>query len=136
MWMWRGRWRKIPIGYRFPGGTLKEICDLFFLGIPAERVRPFRDIPCGDFVHADEANVSKAGTMFAYMCSVAVNEGLVASKDVLYSLDGTAWDQVFKAAFLVVQGKAQATKKRRIARPEEKSYATVFDWTRHPAYNQ
>ncbi len=134
MWCWRGRWRKIPTNYRFPGGTLKEVCDLFFFGIPADKVTPFREIPCSEFLPADEANVSKAGTMFAYMCSVAIQAGLVPSKEALYSLSGAAWDQTFNAAFMIVQGKAQVTKKRRIARPEEKSYATVFDWTRHSSY--
>lgn len=136
MWLWRGRWRKIPVDYRFPGGSLKEVCDLYYFGLPAQQVRPFRDIPCGEFVRADEANVSKAGAVFDHVCAVAVETGLAASKEALLAAGRAEWDRVFKAVFTVIVARAQGTKKRRIARPEEKSYVTILDWTRHASYGQ
>jgi hypothetical protein len=130
LWCWRGRFRKIPPNYSFPGGSVKEVCDLFFFGVPAEHIRPFRMISCSDFVKADEQKVSKARAVYDHICSIALENSLVSSRDALHALEYREWDRVFKAAFQMVSERAQATKKRRLARAEEKSYSTVFDWTR------
>jgi len=58
----------------------------------------------------------------------------------LVALQASEWDKVFKQVFTIVTQKVQLTKKRRLARPEEKSYSTVFDWltetSKHQALGQ
>ena len=44
------------------------------------------------------------------------------------------WDELFKIAFDIIAVKVQATKKRKLARPEEKSLVTAYDWIMEPAY--
>jgi len=133
-WSWRGRYRPIPPNYRFPGGTVKEVCDFFMLGIPGQKIKPFRLMVCSDFMKDDEPKFSKASSLFDHICKAAVVMKLVTQKDQLYSLSVVQWDVLFKKVFELIGTMAQASKKRKIGRSEEKSYSTVFDWTKNEEY--
>jgi len=133
-WSWRGRYRPIPPNYRFPGGTVKEVCDFFMLGIPGQKIKPFRLMVCSDFMKDDEPKFSKASSLFDHICKAAVVMKLVTQKDQLYSLSVVQWDVLFKKVFELIGTMAQASKKRKIGRSEEKSYSSVFDWTKNEEY--
>ena len=43
-WVWGGKFRPVPEDFEFPTNqsSLKGVMDLYFAGIPAKRIRPFR----------------------------------------------------------------------------------------------
>jgi len=69
-WAWKGRFHPVPEGYRFPKCSTKALWDLWWGGIPRERIGPLRQLKSFDFgQRSDITNLSKARKVMHVLCT-------------------------------------------------------------------
>jgi hypothetical protein len=64
-WAWNGRIHPVPEGWKFPYKNLlpKHLWDLWYFGIPAQRIRPFRFFRTFDVAAGGAKHLSSAKTV-------------------------------------------------------------------------
>lgn len=96
---WGGRLRPVPEEWSFPKGSVKTLCDLFVMGIPAIKVRPFRKILGRDLRRSDQGKFYKAEYVFNHIVGTAVTLKLITSAAGMSTVTLAQWDTMFSAAF-------------------------------------
>jgi len=82
-WTWKGRFHPVPEGFRFPKCTTKAVWDLWWDGLPVERIRPLRHLKSFDLSRADGNNMSKARKVlkaltveltYEHVCALSISD--------------------------------------------------------------
>ena len=77
-WTWKGRFHPVPEGFRFPKCTTKAVWDLWWDGLPVERIKPQRHLKSFDLSRADGNNMSKARKVLKALTGELTDEDVSA----------------------------------------------------------
>lgn len=135
VWSWGGKLdRPVPMDFEFPKTkcAVKEICDMFFSGIPAQNIRPFHFIKSMQLKRDQQSAFCKAMTVFRTISERAATIGSeqfgTTSVAELYKVRLTTWDQLFTQAFLTLLDDIKACRNGKVVHnPGEMSYSTFYD---------
>jgi hypothetical protein len=131
LWYWKGKYRRIPVDYRFPRESTKSICDLFMFGEPVKEVPPFRNLSTKDFLREDQQYYVRAKAVFGFMTKKITEQRGFASADAVYTMTIQAWDEAFASAFTASIEQLRQTKPRLATlHPQTKSINTFYDWVK------
>jgi hypothetical protein len=78
LWTWKGRLHPVPEGFRFPKCTTKAVWDLWWDGLPVERIKPLRHLKSFDLSRADGNNMSKARKVLKALTGELTDEDVSA----------------------------------------------------------
>ena len=95
---WGGRIRPVPEDWSFPRGNVKTMCDLFVIGVPALKIRPFRRVHGQTLRRSDQQYFYKAEFVFQHILSTAVERELVTAL-AMRTVTLAQWDDIFAASF-------------------------------------
>ena len=91
--------RPVPAGWRFPHPCqVKTMCDMFQIGIPALKVRPFKKIHGCNLLRADQSYFYRAESVFNYIVQTAIGKGITTQEE-MKEAGILRWDVIFAAAF-------------------------------------
>ena len=119
-WTWKGRFHPVPEGFRFPKCTTKAVWDLWWDGLPVERIKPLRHLKSFDLSRADGNNMSKARKVLKALTGELTDEDVSA-------LSISDRDNLFQDRYLQLFHPDQSEDHHDRRRIGDLTYMTVYD---------
>ena len=132
MFTWSdGTYHMVPDGFCLPSVTLKTLWDMWWLGIPNERIGPLHKLSVSDLPNktADKVQFSRARTVMSGLIVIAKDAGCIASGVDPTQLDYHQLSEVFEALYpalsMKVNGELTPDKKKYKRRIHECLFTTI-----------